>query len=63
MIFFDSYGVLRNHRGLIPGPVEAITRLRAAGKHIRVLTNNAARNPGRGGRAARALRIARHSRH
>ncbi|CAH0999192.1 Dihydroxyacetone phosphatase [Neolewinella maritima] len=45
VIFFDSYGVLRNHRGLIPGAVETIASLRAAGKHIRVLTNNAARNP------------------
>ena len=53
VIFFDSYGVLRNHRGLIPGAVEAITRLRASGKHIRVLTNNAARNP-----AAAAERLA-----
>jgi HAD superfamily hydrolase (TIGR01450 family) len=45
VIFFDSYGVLRNHRGLIPGAVETVDRLRAAGKHIRVLTNNAARSP------------------
>ncbi|MEM9258937.1 MAG: HAD-IIA family hydrolase, partial [Bacteroidota bacterium] len=43
--FFDSYGVLRNHRGLIPGVVECVEGLRAAGKHIRVLTNNAARSP------------------
>ena len=53
VIFFDSYGVLRNHRGLIPGAVETITQLRAAGKYIRVLTNNAARNP-----AAAAERLA-----
>ncbi|MEM9528321.1 MAG: TIGR01459 family HAD-type hydrolase, partial [Bacteroidota bacterium] len=45
VIFFDSYGVLRNHRGLIPGVVECVEGLRAAGKHIRVLTNNAARSP------------------
>ncbi len=44
VIFFDSYGVLRNHRGLIPGVPECIERLRAEGKHIRVLTNNAARS-------------------
>lgn len=44
VIFFDSYGVLRNHRGLIPGAVECVDRLRAEGKHIRVLTNNAARS-------------------
>ncbi len=45
VIFFDSYGVLRNHRGTIPGALETVLRLRAAGKHIRVLTNNAARSP------------------
>ncbi|NJB84380.1 HAD superfamily hydrolase (TIGR01450 family) [Lewinella marina] len=45
VIFFDSYGVLRNHRGLIPGAVETMDRLRKSGKHIRVLTNNAARSP------------------
>lgn len=44
VIFFDSYGVLRNHRGLIPGAVECVEKLRAEGKHIRVLTNNAARS-------------------
>ncbi|WP_020569856.1 TIGR01459 family HAD-type hydrolase [Neolewinella persica] len=44
VIFFDSYGVLRNHRGLIPGAVECVARLREDGKHIRVLTNNAARS-------------------
>lgn len=44
VIFFDSYGVLRNHRGLIPGAVECVARLREEGKHIRVLTNNAARS-------------------
>lgn len=44
-ILLDSYGVLRNHRGLIPGVVETVERLRAEGKVIRVLTNNAARSP------------------
>ncbi len=44
VIFFDSYGVLRNHRGLIPGAVECVEQLRKDGKHIRVLTNNAARS-------------------
>ncbi|MCP9234794.1 HAD-IIA family hydrolase [Lewinella sp. JB7] len=45
VIFFDSYGVLRNHRGPIPGALETVSLLRDAGKHIRVLTNNAARSP------------------
>ena len=37
VIFFDSYGVLRNHRGMIPGARETIESLRRAGKTIRVL--------------------------
>ncbi|MCX8211676.1 MAG: HAD-IIA family hydrolase [Lewinella sp.] len=45
VIFFDSYGVLRNHNGLIPGAIECVERIRAQGVHIRVLTNNAARSP------------------
>jgi HAD superfamily hydrolase (TIGR01450 family) len=44
VIFFDSYGVLRNHSGMIPGARETIESLRRAGKTIRVLTNNAARS-------------------
>lgn len=45
VIFFDSYGVLRNHRGLIPGAEACVARLRASDMHLRVLTNNAARSP------------------
>jgi len=45
VIFFDSYGVLRNHGGLIQGVPECVARLRSRGAHIRVLTNNAARSP------------------
>ena len=45
VVFLDSYGVLRNHRGLIPGVPTCVENLRAAGKHLRVLTNNAARSP------------------
>lgn len=44
VIFFDSYGVLRNHRGMIPGARETIEAFRRAGKTIRILTNNAARS-------------------
>lgn len=53
VVFFDSYGVLRNHNGLIPGASECFQRLRAEGIHVRVLTNNAARSP-----AAAAARLA-----
>ncbi|MEL6276323.1 MAG: HAD-IIA family hydrolase [Bacteroidota bacterium] len=45
VIFLDSYGVLRNYRGLIPGVAACVTRLRKEGKYLRVLTNNAARSP------------------
>lgn len=45
VILLDSYGVLRNHNGLIPGVVECVRRLQKEGKHLRVLTNNAARSP------------------
>lgn len=44
-IFLDSYGVVKNHRGLIPGVPETIRSLRAAGKTIRILTNDASRSP------------------
>ena len=45
VIFFDSYGVLRNHRGPIPNAIPTVEALMRAGKHVRVLTNNAARSP------------------
>lgn len=44
-VFLDSYGVVKNHRGLIPGVSETIRSLRRAGKTIRVLTNDASRSP------------------
>ncbi len=44
-IFLDSYGVVKNHRGLIPGGSETIKALREAGKTIRILTNDASRSP------------------
>ncbi|WP_116106018.1 HAD-IIA family hydrolase [Lewinella sp. IMCC34191] len=45
VIFFDSYGVLRNHRGPIPNAIQTVEKLMERGKHVRVLTNNAARSP------------------
>lgn len=44
-IFLDSYGVVKNHRGLIPGVSQTIKALREAGKTIRILTNDASRSP------------------
>lgn len=45
VIFFDSYGVLKNHNGLIPNVQNVINELRKQGKFIRVLTNDASRTP------------------
>ncbi len=45
VIFFDSYGVLKNHNGLIPNVQLVINELRKQGKFIRVLTNDASRSP------------------
>lgn len=45
VIFFDSYGVLKNHNGLIPNVQIVINELRQRGKFIRVLTNDASRTP------------------
>lgn len=44
VIFLDSYGVLRNYNGIIPGAQETINLLRSQGKIIRVLTNDASRS-------------------
>ncbi|MEO0789402.1 MAG: HAD-IIA family hydrolase [Bacteroidota bacterium] len=44
-IFFDSYGVLRNYNGIIPGAEETIAILRKKDMPFLVLTNNAARSP------------------
>ncbi|NBC65807.1 MAG: HAD-IIA family hydrolase [Bacteroidetes bacterium] len=43
-VFVDSYGVLKNHQGLIDGVQTAINFLRDEGKMIRVLTNDASRS-------------------
>lgn len=42
-IFLDSYGVLVNHRGVIPGVPKVIQDIRALNIPIRVVTNSAAR--------------------
>lgn len=44
-IFFDSYGVLKNHMGLIDGVDDTIADLKADGVPIRILTNDASRTP------------------
>jgi len=43
-IFVDSYGVLKNHNGLIDGVQPVIDALRDQNKTVRVLTNDASRS-------------------
>jgi len=45
VIFFDSYGVIRNYNGLIPGIRQTFEWLRAEGKSYYVITNDASRSP------------------
>lgn len=43
-IFFDSYGVLKNHKGLIDGVQDTIDFLTSASIPFRILTNDASRS-------------------
>lgn len=43
-VFLDSYGVLKNHQGLISGVVDSIDYIREQGIELRVLTNDASRS-------------------
>ncbi len=43
-VFLDSYGVLKNHKGLIDGVQKTIDFLRDEGIRLRVLTNDASRS-------------------
>lgn len=43
-VFIDSYGVLKNHQGLINGVQESIDIIRNEGLALRVLTNDASRS-------------------
>ncbi len=43
-VFLDSYGVLKNHRGVIEGVNEVIQHVRARDMAMRVLTNDASRS-------------------
>jgi HAD superfamily hydrolase (TIGR01450 family) len=43
-IFLDSYGVLKNYKGLIDGVGDTIANLREKGIAIRILTNDASRS-------------------
>ncbi len=45
VIFFDSYGVLRNYNGLIPGIEQTFLWLTAQHKNYYIITNDASRSP------------------
>jgi len=44
VVMLDSYGVVKNHRGLIDGVQESIRTLKQKGKTFRLLTNDASRS-------------------
>lgn len=44
VIFLDSYGVVKNYRGLISGVPEVIQEIRASNKLLRILTNDASKS-------------------
>jgi HAD superfamily hydrolase (TIGR01450 family) len=44
VVFLDSYGVLKNHEGLIEGVPEALDYLRESGLIVKILTNDASRS-------------------
>lgn len=44
-IFFDAFGVLKNHQGLIPGISGTFDYLKELGKDFFVVTNDASRGP------------------
>ncbi|MEM6319409.1 MAG: HAD-IIA family hydrolase [Bacteroidota bacterium] len=47
VIFLDSYGVLKNHRGLINGVPQIIETIRTSRKLLRILTNDASKSASR----------------
>lgn len=46
-VFFDAYGVLKNHRGIIPGIEDTFGFLRQRDIDFYILTNDASRSPER----------------
>lgn len=44
-IFLDSYGVIKNFNGIIPGVLESIETMKSHGKEIIVLTNDSSKSP------------------
>ncbi|MDB5128736.1 HAD-IIA family hydrolase [Mucilaginibacter sp.] len=46
IIFFDAFGVLKNHSGLVPGIERTFDYLEAQKKEYYIVTNDASRSPG-----------------
>ena len=44
-VFFDAFGVLKNHKGLIPGIENTFEYLEKKGIYYYVLTNDSSRSP------------------
>ena len=44
-VFFDAFGVLKNHQGLIPGIINTFEYLDQKGIHYYLLTNDSSRSP------------------
>ncbi|MEL6720911.1 MAG: TIGR01459 family HAD-type hydrolase, partial [Bacteroidota bacterium] len=47
VVFLDSYGVIKNYKGLIHGVGETLEQLREQNILVRILTNDASRSPQR----------------
>jgi len=45
VIFFDSFGVIKNYKGLVPGMRNTFDYLEAQGKEYYIVTNDASRSP------------------
>jgi HAD superfamily hydrolase (TIGR01450 family) len=45
VIFFDSFGVIKNYKGLVPGIQNTFEYLEAQGKDYYIVTNDASRSP------------------
>jgi ribonucleotide monophosphatase NagD (HAD superfamily) len=46
IIFFDAFGVLKTHSGLVPGIERTFDYLEAQKKEYYIVTNDASRSPG-----------------
>lgn len=46
-ILLDSFGVIKNYQGIIPGALESINYMKSEGKQVFVLTNDSSKSPAR----------------